>query len=221
LGPIIDVGAYRDQAIWTSCTSLIFFAIVEWHQSDRVKLQFRLSQEIPEEPNNLNHLHKLDMRGRQDENWVTRHAQWIHVWNNRHDLTLTGVPMLGPLQHTMEYMSWYTSNSCLYLSVPQMLNDPRMHRQSTSTNVPPPPQTTHDLNTPPPPQDIEGIRNSVSPNSELGIPSMFATYAKTPPSAQPWLHTYPQSPNFFEGLHQSQQDSVYYVHNPYRYGPIK
>ena len=102
-----------------------------------------------------------------------------------------------------------------------MLNDPRMHRQSTSTNVPPPPQTTHDLNTPPPPQDIEGIRNSVSPNSELGIPSMFATYAKTPPSAQPWLHTYPQSPNFFEGLHQSQQDSVYYVHNPYRYGPIK
>ena len=93
--------------------------------------------------------------------------------------------MLGPLQHTMEYMSWYTSNSCLYLSVPQMLNDPRMHRQSTSTNVPSPPQTMHDLNTPPPPQGMEGTRNSVSPNSELGIPSMFATYAETPPSAQP------------------------------------
>ncbi|QCE00167.1 hypothetical protein DEO72_LG7g1454 [Vigna unguiculata] len=95
--------------------------------------------------------------------------------------------MLGPLQHTMEYMSWYTSNSCIYLSVPQMLNDPIMHRQSTSTNVPPPPQTTHDLNTPPSPQGMEGTRNSVSPNSELGIPS----------------------------LHQPQQDSIYYVHNPY------
>ena len=79
-----------------------------------------------------------------------------------------------------------------------MLNDPRMHRQSTSTNVPPPPQTTHDLNTPPP-QGMEGTRNSVSPNSELGIRSMFATYDETPPSAQPWLHTYSQSPNFFEG----------------------
>ncbi|QCD90165.1 hypothetical protein DEO72_LG4g1120 [Vigna unguiculata] len=62
---------------------------------------------------------------------------------------------------------------------------------------------------------MEGTRNSVSPNSELGIPSMFATYDETPPSAQPWLHTYSQSPNFFEGLHQPQQDSVYYVHNPY------
>ncbi|QCE10954.1 hypothetical protein DEO72_LG10g2187 [Vigna unguiculata] len=62
---------------------------------------------------------------------------------------------------------------------------------------------------------MEGTRNSVSPNSELGIPSMFATYVETPPFAQPWLHTYSQSPNFFEGLHQPQQDSVYYVHNPY------
>ena len=108
---------------------------MEWHQSNKVKLQFWLSQEIPEEPNNLDHLHKLDMRGRQDENWVTRHAQWIEVWNNRHDLTLNGLPMLGPLQHTIEYMSWYISNSFLYLSVPQMLNDPRMYRASTSANV--------------------------------------------------------------------------------------
>jgi len=30
----------------------------------QVKLQFWLSQEIPEEPSNLDHLHKLDMRGR-------------------------------------------------------------------------------------------------------------------------------------------------------------
>jgi len=180
-----------------------------------VKLQFRLSQEIPEEPNNLDHLHKLDMRGRQDENWVTRHAQWIEVWNNQHDLTLNGLPMLRPLQHTIEYMSWYISNSFLYLSIPQMLNDPRMHRASTSANVPPPQQTRHDFNTPPPPSGMEGRRNSISSNTELGIRSMFATYDETPPSAQPWLRTYPQSPNFLEGLDQPQEDSVYYVHNPY------
>ncbi|QCE06681.1 hypothetical protein DEO72_LG9g1695 [Vigna unguiculata] len=62
---------------------------------------------------------------------------------------------------------------------------------------------------------MDGARNSISSNSELGIQSMFATYDETPPSAQPWLHTYPQSPNFIEGLDQPQQDSVYYVHNPY------
>jgi len=96
-----------------------------------------------------------------------------------------------------------------------MLNDPRMHRASTSANVPPPRQTRHDFNTPPPPPGMEGTRNSISSNSELGIQSMFATYDETPPSAQPWLRTYPQSPNFLEGLDQPQQDSVYYVHNPY------
>jgi len=40
-------------------------------------------------------------------------------------------------------------------------------------------------------------------------------YDETPPSAQPWLRTYPQSPNFLEGLDQPQEDSIYYVHNPY------
>jgi len=98
------------------------------------------------------------VRGRQDENWVTRHAQWIEVWNNRRDLTLNGLSMLGPLQHTMEYMSWYISNSFLYLSVPQMLNDPRMHCASTSANVPPPRQAKHDFNTPPPPPSMDGAR---------------------------------------------------------------
>jgi len=57
----------------------------------------------------------------------------------------------------------------LYLSVPQMLNDPRMHRASTSTNVPPPQQTRHDFNTPPPPSGMEGRRNSISSNTKLGI----------------------------------------------------
>ena len=96
-----------------------------------------------------------------------------------------------------------------------MLNDPRMHRASISANVSRPRQTRHDLNTPPPPRGMEGTRNSISSNLELGIQSMFATYVETPSTAQPWLRTYPQSPDFFEGLHQPKKDSVYYVHNPY------
>ena len=81
--------------------------------------------------------------------------QWIEVWNNRCDLTLNGLPILGPLQHTMEYMSWYISSSFLCLLVSQMLNDPGMHHASTLANVPPPRQTRHDFNTPPPPPGME------------------------------------------------------------------
>ncbi|QCE00603.1 hypothetical protein DEO72_LG7g1893 [Vigna unguiculata] len=61
---------------------------------------------------------------------------------------------------------------------------------------------------------MEGTRNYVSSYSELGMPTMFATYAKTPPFAQVWLHTNRQIPNFLDGMDHPQQDSVYYVHNP-------
>ena len=55
--------AYRDAYLWNACTVLICFSIIEWHQTDRVKLQFGLLQDIPEPPNNLDKIHKVDMRG--------------------------------------------------------------------------------------------------------------------------------------------------------------
>lgn len=65
-----------------------------------VNLQFHLSKDVPELPKNLDDLHKVDMRGIQDENSVTEHAQWICVWNNRRDLTLNGLIVLLVLDHT-------------------------------------------------------------------------------------------------------------------------
>ncbi|KAL5184363.1 Serine/threonine-protein phosphatase 7 long form [Glycine soja] len=38
----LESTAFVDSSIWTTCTSLICFSIVEWHQTDIVKLQFRL-----------------------------------------------------------------------------------------------------------------------------------------------------------------------------------
>jgi len=66
-----------------------------------------------------------------------------------------------------------------------MLNDPRMHRALTSTNVlsTEPYATRHDLNTPPPQRGMKGTSNYVSSYSELGMPTMFATYDQTPPSS--------------------------------------
>ena len=124
--------AYRDAEIWTTCTPLICFAIVEWHQSDRVQLQFDMFQQVPAPPNNLEKLHKIDMRGRHDENWQTKHARWINMWNNHRELTLTGRPIHRPLFHSKEYMEWYMVNSIYFLLVSHLLNDPR-----TQQNQPP------------------------------------------------------------------------------------
>ncbi|KAF1864301.1 hypothetical protein Lal_00029459 [Lupinus albus] len=37
----------EDKNIWSACTALICFSIVEWHQTDRVRLQFKLLQDLP------------------------------------------------------------------------------------------------------------------------------------------------------------------------------
>ncbi|KAF1868178.1 hypothetical protein Lal_00018696 [Lupinus albus] len=61
--------------VWSTCTTLICFSIVEWHQTDRVRLQFGLVQDLLQSPKNLDALHRVDKRGNQDANWATKHAQ--------------------------------------------------------------------------------------------------------------------------------------------------
>ena len=49
---------------------IICFATVEIHQADRVMRQFGLRQNIPPEPVNLDQVHRDDLRGRNDRDWV-------------------------------------------------------------------------------------------------------------------------------------------------------
>ena len=131
----INPKAYQDAEIWTTCTPIMCFAIVEWHQSDKAQLQFGMFQEVPVPLNNLKKLHKIDMRGRHDENWQTKYARWINMYNNRRELTLTSRPIHGPLLHSTEYMEWYMANSIYVLLVSHLLNDPQTQQN-------PPPETT-------------------------------------------------------------------------------
>ncbi|KAH1215544.1 Serine/threonine-protein phosphatase 7 long form [Glycine max] len=62
--------AYKDMEIWSACTAIICFSIVEWHQTNRVKLQFGLQQNIPIDPMNLDLLHQIDMRGNHYTDWM-------------------------------------------------------------------------------------------------------------------------------------------------------
>ncbi|KAF1869304.1 hypothetical protein Lal_00018396 [Lupinus albus] len=66
-------GVQRDKMVW-----------------NRVRLQFGLAQDIPQHPNNLDALYKVDKRGNQDANWSTKHAQWIEYWSEHRDQVLRG-----------------------------------------------------------------------------------------------------------------------------------
>ncbi|KAF1894738.1 hypothetical protein Lal_00021031 [Lupinus albus] len=91
----------EDKNIWSACTALICFSIVEWHQTDRVRLQFKLLQDLPQPPHNLDALHRVDKRGNLDTNWATRHAEWIDYWSHRRDQVQQGPQIQYPI-HTQQ-----------------------------------------------------------------------------------------------------------------------
>ena len=43
-------------------------------------LQFKLCQDIPNSPHNLDKLHQTNMRKHSDKNWTEEHQQWIGIW---------------------------------------------------------------------------------------------------------------------------------------------
>ncbi|KAF1870794.1 hypothetical protein Lal_00030106, partial [Lupinus albus] len=96
----------QDKKVWSACTNLICFSIVEWHQTYQVRLQFGFVQDLPQPPKNLDALHEVDKRGNQDANWTTKHAQWIEYWSHCRDQVLQGPQIQYPI-HTQEYMIWY------------------------------------------------------------------------------------------------------------------
>ncbi|KAF1872013.1 hypothetical protein Lal_00012233, partial [Lupinus albus] len=114
----------QDKNIWSACTSLICFSIVEWNHTDRVRLQFKLLQDLPQPPQNLDALHRVDKRGNLDTNWATRHAEWIDYWSHRRDQVQQG-PQIQYLIHTQQYIMWYIRNTRLFLSSETQLRDPR------------------------------------------------------------------------------------------------
>ncbi|KAF1867345.1 hypothetical protein Lal_00049774, partial [Lupinus albus] len=91
---------------------------------NRVRLQFGLFQDIPQQLNNLDVIHRVDKQSNQDANWATKHAQRIEYWSHRRDQVLQGPQIQYPI-HTQEYMIWYRRNSKLFLSSETQLRDPR------------------------------------------------------------------------------------------------
>jgi hypothetical protein len=97
---------------------LIHFSTVEWHMVDRVMQQFDLNQPIPDPFANRpqwGRLHKLRWDKKKSVPWVTRHAEFIEIWNNAEEQLVQAPEVHFPRD---EYLQWYSKMTVTLLQVP-------------------------------------------------------------------------------------------------------
>ncbi|RYR08039.1 hypothetical protein Ahy_B05g075586 [Arachis hypogaea] len=83
--------------LWRAVTSLIYFAVIEWHQVDKVFPQLRGVQHLPEPALNIEYLHSKDGRG--GNRWFPTYCRtWHQHWDERvrFVLSVQRVPDPGP-----------------------------------------------------------------------------------------------------------------------------
>ncbi|RYR78263.1 hypothetical protein Ahy_A01g003005 [Arachis hypogaea] len=113
----------RHTALWRSVTSLIYFAVVEWHQVDRVLPQFGCVQACPRPALNIDFLMSKDGRG--GDRWFPHHLQHWHLhWETRadHVLRFDVVADPGP---SHDFLDWWRQHGKRVLSPEMYLGDPR------------------------------------------------------------------------------------------------
>ncbi|KAK9105234.1 hypothetical protein Scep_022078 [Stephania cephalantha] len=69
--------------------------------------QFEMIQVVPLNCAYNTRLHRIELRGRHQENCVTFHASFIHMWENRGHNIVTAAQDEG--HDHQDYMTWYRS----------------------------------------------------------------------------------------------------------------
>jgi hypothetical protein len=116
----------EDAAWWSTCTFIICFDVVEFRQTDRVRLQFGLHHEEPSIPQIMTIYHNSDMRSSKIKDCAKKYAQEIEHWNNRMNYVLRRQQFNNdPPMHSRQYIDSYTRNYHPYFSADEYLNGPR------------------------------------------------------------------------------------------------
>lgn len=79
------------------------------HQTDRVKLQFGLEQEIPSPPRCLKELHEMTIIKSWHQNFHDLNKEEQKEWKRRRCLILKGNLLDSEHKPSQEYMTWFKS----------------------------------------------------------------------------------------------------------------
>lgn len=99
--------------IWYYKGPLICFYIVEPHNPDRCLRQFGMVQSIPSPCIYSHDLHKLDLKGKTDINWIVMHHEHLDHWNSREQHVVVADVGAGVSD---EYHNWFSSITLPYLT---------------------------------------------------------------------------------------------------------
>ncbi|RYR63949.1 hypothetical protein Ahy_A03g010117 [Arachis hypogaea] len=113
----------RHMVLWRSVTSLIYFAVIEWHQVDRVLPQFGGVQPRPQAALNIDFLMSKDGRG--GDRWFPSHLQkWHQYWEDRTESVLRFDVVANPGPSHL-FLDWWSQHGKRFLSPDPQLGDPR------------------------------------------------------------------------------------------------
>ncbi|RYR38945.1 hypothetical protein Ahy_A09g044299 [Arachis hypogaea] len=113
----------RHMALWRSVTALIYFAVIEWHQIDRVLPQFGGVQPPPHPALNIDFLMSKDGRG--GNRWFPSTLQkWHLLWDSRQDSVLRFDVVADP-GPSHAFLDWWSQHGKRFFSPETQLGDPR------------------------------------------------------------------------------------------------
>ncbi|KAI5448403.1 hypothetical protein KIW84_015714 [Lathyrus oleraceus] len=109
---------------------------MEMHNSDRVKLQFGMPQNIPDPPASLGEWHLRKVNNQWNFNpWQSFARSECRKWKHRHDHVLTDVVMPNEEKPSRTYMAWYRSVGFQFIAEDMNMYDPRQQTYTPDTST--------------------------------------------------------------------------------------